>query len=204
MTGLYRGWVFPRLCHLGLRGRHLGRLRRAALAAAAGRVLEVGVGTGLNLGCYPPAVERVVGIDPNAGMLALAAGRAAAHPVELRPGRAEALPFPEAAFDTVVTTWTLCSVEDPAAALVEIHRVLAPGGHFLFIEHGLSDRPRVARWQRRLTPLQRRVADNCHLDRHLPSLLAASPLASFRVEGAHDPELPRVAGFLYRGEAVRG
>jgi SAM-dependent methyltransferase len=203
--GLYRRWVFPRLCHLSLSGRHFEGLRRELLGAAAGRVLEVGIGTGLNLGYYPPAVERVVGVDPNPGMLALAAQRApaAGRPVELRPGRAEDLPFPDAAFDTVVSTWTLCSVGEPAAALAEIHRVLAPGGSLLFVEHGLSDRPRVARWQRRLTPLQRRVADGCHLDRDFAALLAASPLAPRRLDAAHDPGLPRFAGYLYRGQALR-
>jgi ubiquinone/menaquinone biosynthesis C-methylase UbiE len=203
--GFYHRWLFPRLCHLSLGNEHFAALRRQTLAAARGRVLEVGVGTGLNLVCYPAAVERVVGIDPNPGMLALAARQAARapHPVELAPGSAESLAFPDGSFDTVVSTLTLCSVESPAAALAEIHRVLAPDGRFLFLEHGLADRPRVARWQRRLTPLQRRVGDGCHLDRDVRALVAASPLALAELAAGFDPKMPKLAGYLYRGEAAR-
>jgi ubiquinone/menaquinone biosynthesis C-methylase UbiE len=204
--GFYRHWLFPRLCHRALRGAHFEALRRRTLAPARGRVLEIGVGTGLNLDHYPPAVGEVVGIDPNPGMLELAAEQAARapRPVELAPGRVEALDFADGTFDTVATTWTLCSVDDPARALAEIHRVLVPGGRFLFLEHGLADRPRVARWQRRITPLQRRVGDGCHLDRDFAALLAASPLAVVALDAAFDPELPKLAGFHYRGEAMRG
>jgi ubiquinone/menaquinone biosynthesis C-methylase UbiE len=204
--GFYHRWLFPRLCHLSLGNEHFAGLRRRTLAAARGRVLEVGVGTGLNLACYPAAVDAVVGIDPNPGMLALAAKQAARAPmpVELAPGRVESLAFPDGSFDTVVSTVTLCSVESPAAALAEIHRVLAPGGRFLFLEHGLADRPRVARWQRRLTPFQRRVGDGCHLDRDVRQLLAASPLVLDRLDAGFDPKMPKLAGYLYRGEAVRG
>lgn len=203
--GFYHRWLFPRLCHLSLRNEHFTELRRRTLAAARGRVLEIGVGTGLNLACYPAAVDEVVGIDPNPGMLALAAKRAARapRPVELAPGNAESLPFPDASFDTVVSTVTLCSVASPAAALAEVHRVLAPGGRFLFLEHGLADRPRVARWQRRLTPLQRRVGDGCHLDRDFGALLAASPLAVDELDAGFDPEMPKLAGYFYRGAAAR-
>lgn len=203
--GFYRHWLFPRLCHRALATRHFAALRRRTLAPARGRVLELGVGTGLNLACYPEAVEAVVGVDPNPGMLELAAPAAARapRPVELVAGRAEALDFPDGSFDTVVSTVTLCSVDDPARALAEAHRVLAPGGRFLFLEHGLADLPRVARWQRRLTPLQRRMGDGCHLDRDFAALLAASPLAVESLDAGFDPELPRLAGYLYRGEAAR-
>jgi ubiquinone/menaquinone biosynthesis C-methylase UbiE len=204
--GFYKRWLFPRLCHLSLRNEHFTALRRQTLAPARGRVLEVGVGTGLNLACYPAAVDEVVAIDPNPGMLALAAKQAAAAPmpVELAPGHAESLALPDGSFDTVVSTLTLCSVGSPAAALDEIARVLAPGGRFLFLEHGLADRPRVARWQRRITPIQRRVGDGCHLDRDFRALLAASPLAVDSLDAGFDPKMPKLAGYLYRGVAVRG
>lgn len=208
--GFYHRWLFPRLCHLSLGSEHFARLRRRALAAARGRVLEIGVGTGLNLPLYPPAVEAVTAVDPNPGMLDLAARQATAaraaapsRPVELAPGDAESLGFPDGSFDTVVSTLTLCSVGDPAAALAEAHRVLAPGGVFLFLEHGLADRPRVRRWQRRLTPLQRRVGDGCHLDRDFAALLAASPLAVEELDAGFDPDMPKLAGYLYRGTARR-
>lgn len=204
--GFYHRWLFPRLCHLSLGNEHFAGLRRRTLAASRGRVLEIGVGTGLNLECYPASVDAVVGIDPNPGMLALAAKQAARapQPVELAPGSAESLPFPDGSFDTVVSTVTLCSVESPAAALTEVHRVLMPGGRFLFLEHGLADRPRVARWQRRVTPLQRRLGDGCHLDRDFRALLAASPLAVDELDAGFDPQMPKLAGYLYRGAAIRG
>lgn len=180
-------------------------LRRRTLASAHGRVLELGVGTGLNLGCYPASVEAVVGIDPNPGMLELAARQAerSPRPVELVPGRAESLPYADGSFDTAVSTVTLCSVADPAAVLVEVHRVLAPGGRLLFLEHGLADRPRIARWQRRLTPLQRRLGDGCHLDRDFASLFAASPFTVDQLDSGFDPRMPKLAGYFYRGAAVR-
>ena len=203
--GFYHRWLFPRLCHLSLRNRHMADLRRGALAAARGRVLEIGVGTGLNLDHYPPEVAEMVGLDPNPGMLELAARQAARAPmpVELKPGDAERLPFPDGSFDTVVSTLTLCSVPDPARALAEVERVLAPGGRFLFLEHGLAERPRVARWQRRLTPLQRRVGGGCHLDRDFAALLATSPLDVERLDAGFDAEMPKLAGYLYQGEARR-
>jgi ubiquinone/menaquinone biosynthesis C-methylase UbiE len=209
--GFYRRWLFPRLCHLSLGSEQFSRLRRRTLAAARGRVLEIGVGTGLNLPLYPPAVDAVTGVDLNSGMLELAKRQVAAAreaapswPVEVAVGDAESLDFPDGSFDTVVSTLTLCSVGDPAAALAEAHRVLAPGGVFLFLEHGLADRPRVARWQRRLTPFQRRVGGGCHLDRDFAALLAASPLAVEELDAGFDPEMPKLAGYLYRGRAGRG
>ena len=239
--GLYRQWLFPRLCHLAMSSAHLGALRRSVLAEASGEVLELGFGTGLNLPHYPATVRAVTGVDPNPGMERLArqkragggrhgggrpgSGRPSSGrpgsgrhrsggeppgdgdggpPVRLELGRAEELPFDDASFDTVVSTWTLCSVDDPARSLAEVARVLRPGGRFLFLEHGLSDEPRVARWQRRLTPLQRRVADGCHLDRDFAALLAASPLAADRLERFYEPKTPKVAGYLYRGAAHRG
>lgn len=164
------------------------------------------MGTGLNLDCYPPPVEAVTGIDPNPGMLELAARQAerSPRPVELVPGRAESLPCADRSFDTVVSTATLCSVADPTAALAEAHRVLAPGGRLLFLEHGLADRLCIARWQRRLTPLQRRLGDGCHLDRDFAALFAASPFTIDQLEAAFDPRMPKLAGYFYRGTALRG
>jgi len=204
------GWwsrhVFPRLCHLSMRGEKVfGPLRREALADASGRVLEIGLGTGLNLPYYPPAVDSVDGVDPNPGMerIARRALGEASFPVELHLAGAERLPFADSSFDTAVSTWTLCSVADVPAALAEIARVLRPGGRFLFLEHGRSHEPRVARWQRRLTPIQRRVADGCHLDRDFERLVGESPLAVDRVDRFYAPDLPKLAGYLYRGMAVR-
>lgn len=204
--GFYRNWLFPRFCHRALGAGHFTELRRRTLASARGRVLELGVGTGLNLDCYPPSVEAIVGIDPNPGMLELAERQAERSPqaVELATGRAESLPYPDGSFDTVVSTITLCSVADPAAVLDEAHRVLAAGGCLLFLEHGLADDPGIARWQRRLTPLQRRLGDGCHLDRDFAALFAASPFAVDWLDAGFKPRMPKLAGYFYRGAAVRG
>lgn len=198
-------WVFPRLCHAALSSGRFERYRRELLATATGRVLELGSGTGLNLPHYPGRVVRVDGVDPNPGMHGLARRRAAEVPqeVELHETRAEELPFDDATFDTAVSTWTLCSVDDVDRVLAEVHRVLKPGGRLLFVEHGRAPEEGVARWQRRLTPLQRRVADGCHLDRDFGARLLASPLEPIREERFYDAETPKLAGFLYRMAAIK-
>ncbi len=206
--GFWSEWVFPRLCHRTLKGSAFRDLRRDLLSGARGRVLELGSGTGLNFPLYPRAVDHVDALDPNPGMHELArrtlkeAG-ALGHRVELHEGRGEALPFPEGVFDTVVSTWTLCSVGEPARVLAEAHRVLVPGGRLLLLEHGSSHEPKVARWQRRLTPIQRRVADGCHLDRDFSSLLTASPLEIRDEERFYLDDAPKIAGYHYRIRAER-
>jgi ubiquinone/menaquinone biosynthesis C-methylase UbiE len=190
-----------------MRSRHVAAERRLALAGAAGEVLEIGFGTGLNLPFYPEGrVTALAALEPNPGMTRLAhRGIAeASFPVALVAERAEALPFDAGRFDCVVSTWTLCSIPAPQRALAEVARVLKPGGRFLFLEHGLAERPRVRRWQRRLTPLQRRIADGCHLDRDFGALVEASDLALDRLERYRLDSLPTLASQLYRGEAIRG
>ena len=198
-------WALPRLCHKALSSRDFMELRRSVVGRAAGRVLELGSGTGLNLGLYPPAVDSVDGVDPNPGMHEMARRRLgrSARPVELHEARGEALPFDDGRFDTVVSTWTLCSVGEPRRVFDEVHRVLRPGGRLLLIEHGLSHEPGVARWQHRLTPLQKRVADGCHLDRDIAALLTASRLEVTEEERFYADKSPKIAGYLYRMEAVR-
>jgi SAM-dependent methyltransferase len=148
--------------------------RRKVIPQAAGRVLEIGIGTGLNLRFYDPRkLETLVGIDPAREMHPLATRRSlqAGVPVDLRAATAERLPFDAASFDCVVCTFTLCSVSDPAATLAEMRRVLRPGGQLLFAEHGLAPDASVARWQHRLDPYWSRIAGGCHLTREVPLLL---------------------------------
>lgn len=200
---IYRHHLFPRLCHLALRDEETARRRREALAGLAGEVLEIGFGTGLNLACYPEAVTRVVGVEPNPGMRRLAARQvaAASQVVEVVQDRAEALRFADASFDAAVSTFTLCSLLDPALALAELRRVLRPGGVFAFLEHGLAPDPKVARWQRRLTPLQRLIGDGCHLDREIGELIAGSGFTIEQLETGYQPGGPKVASYVYRGLA---
>jgi ubiquinone/menaquinone biosynthesis C-methylase UbiE len=200
--GLYDRFILPRLLDLVMRSNRLERYRQRAIAAARGLVLEIGVGSGLNLALYGAAVERLCAIDPAPALLRLARARAgdALIPVSLVRVSGEHLPFADAVFDTVVTTWTLCSIADPIAALSEARRVLKPGGCLVFVEHGLSPEPRVARFQHGLTPCWKHIAGGCHLDRKIDDLLRA---AGFRLDTLETGYMrgPRAWTFMYQGRA---
>ena len=177
-------------------------LRRQVVPQAQGRVLEIGIGTGLNLPFYDRRkVSALVGIDPAEQMHRLARRRSerAGLPVELLPLSADRLPLPSASFDSVVCTFTLCSVPDPAAALAEMRRVLRPGGRLLLAEHGLSPQPRVARWQHRLEPAWSRIAGGCHLTRDVPRLLREAGFGA-ALDSAYFAR-PHVMGYGYWGHA---
>ena len=200
--GIYGDHVFPRLMDWGMRS--LADLRVETLSFAQGRVLEVGFGTGLNLPHYPQSVSSLVALDPLDALAERVSRRIAscAFPVERMGRRADdTLPFEDGEFDTVVTTWTLCSIDDALRGLGEMRRVLRPGGLYLFIEHGRSERPGVARWQRRLNPIQRRIGCGCRLDRPIDELVRKagfeiSDLARFKARG------PRILAGMYRGIAL--
>ncbi len=201
---LYRDHLLPRLIHGVMRDPRFLPLRRELVAGACGRTLEIGIGSGPNLPLYDPGrVEAVVGIDPSAALLRLARRRSEGlpFPVWLVRATAERLPFADAAMDSVVSSWTLCSIPDLDAALAEIGRVLRPGGRFLFVEHGLAREPGVARWQRRLTPLWRRLAGGCHLDRSVAERLAAAGFRIGSLETGYMLAGPRLFTYHYRGEA---
>ena len=178
----YDRWILPTILDFAMRQPQLEKYRREVVAAASGRVLEVGVGSGLNFPLYGKQVEMVFGIDPSPGLLAIARRRADAAGVraELLQGSATAIPLADNTVDTVVMTWTLCSISDPLAALREMRRVLKPSGKLLFVEHGLSPEPRVERWQHRLTPIWCHVAGGCHLDRKMDDLISSGGLRSER------------------------
>lgn len=184
--------------------RQMNELRPEALEGAEGEVLEVGFGTGLNLPVYPPSVKKVVGLDPNAadGLPALEERvRAAPFEVERCSLRADgALPFDAGRFDTVVTTWTLCSIPDHRRALEEMRRVLRPGGRYLFIEHGRAPTEGTARWQDRVNPLWRRFTGGCNMNRPIDRLVQEAGfelagLERFRHTG------PALLAHMYRGTA---
>ena len=202
--GLYKKLVVPRLIDLAMSDSRLAVYRQITIEAARGRVLEIGVGSGLNLPLYGAAVDRVCGIDPALELLDLACKRMAdAHvPVSLVRASAEQLPFVDAAFDTLVMTWTLCSIPNPSAALAEMRRVLKPGGRLLFVEHGVSHEPGVIRWQHRLTPCWKRIGGGCQLDRKMDDLIRA---AGFRVNALQTGYMkgPKPWTFLYQGAATK-
>jgi ubiquinone/menaquinone biosynthesis C-methylase UbiE len=203
---LYSRYLLPILIDRAMSHPAAAAQRSPLLARAAGRVLELGFGTGLNLPHYPPGVRSVTAVDPNPGVARLARRRIAASPIPVdyvASTDERTIDAPAASFDTAVCTWTLCSVADPATTLSELHRLLRPGGLFLFIEHGLSPAPKIAKWQHRLTPIQKRLAGNCHLDRDVEALLQASPLTPETCETFYLPDTPRLLGYTYRGSAVR-
>ena len=201
--GLYRRYVFPRLMNRMMSTEIEARYRPLALQGARGAVLEIGFGTGLNLPHYPPGVTHITAVEPNPGMRTMAERQIAASriPVEYRQQDGQRLSAPDASFDSAVSTWTLCSIPDVAQALREVHRVLKPDGEFFFIEHGLSPDADVRRWQRRLTPLQRKLAAGCHLDRDIRGLIAAAGFELLEHEEWYADQVPKTMGYMYRGRA---
>jgi ubiquinone/menaquinone biosynthesis C-methylase UbiE len=203
-VGFYVERVLPRLTNAMLGSRSLGKFRARVASGLEGEVLEIGFGSGLNVPHYPAAVTRVLAVDPSALARDLAAERIAASsvPVDHVGLDGERLPLPDASVDHALTTWTLCSIPDVELALREIHRVLRPGGELHFIEHGLSPDATVARWQHRLTPIQRRVAGGCHLNRDVGRLIRQSPLEVVRL-ASYYLHRPRPYGYTYEGVAVK-
>ena len=184
----------------------LREMRRETLAAASGRTIDVGAGTGANLGLYPEAVTELVLAEPDPHMTKRLRRRMAEEgsSAELVEAPAERLPFEDASFDTVVFTLVLCTVPDPRAALAEAARVLKPSGRLLFVEHVRAEDPGLARWQDRLERPWRFCADGCHCNRDTVATMEASPLRVEKVERAELPKSPPITKPLVRGTAVLG
>lgn len=199
---IYSTHILARLTNLAMRQEQLLPYRRRVVADARGIVLEIGIGSGLNLALYPDEVRRVIGVDPSPGLLRLAAeaSHSPAPETELIEATAEDLPLEDRSVDCAVATWTLCSVSDPRRALAEIRRVLKPGGIFGFVEHGLAPHPRIRRWQHWLTPIWSRCAGNCHLDRPTASLVEESGFRIDRLETGYASG-PKPMVFMYEGLA---
>lgn len=200
---VYSRYVFPYLLDALMRQPAFTAARHELLQSVQGEVLEIGFGTGLNLAHYPSAVTRLTTIDVNPGVHRLADKRLqqSSMSVDHRILNGESLPMADASFDAVVSTWTLCSIAHVDQALLEIRRVLRADGRFYFVEHGLSPDPGVARWQHRLTPVQKCIADGCHLNRDMLALVRA---AGFRVERCRQflaDGVPAVGNFMTLGVA---
>jgi ubiquinone/menaquinone biosynthesis C-methylase UbiE len=200
--GLYQHWILPALIDLAMRNKRLRPYRERIAGAAEGRVLEIGIGSGLNLPFYPPGSE-IFGLDPSPQLLTRT--RRKAHSttghVQLLSGSAEHIPLADRSVDTIVSTWTACSIPDVAAALAEMRRVLRPGGRLLFVEHGRAPELGVARWQDRLTPLWRRLSGGCHLNRKIDDLFVDARFRIDRLQTGYMPG-PRIMTFLYEGAAT--
>lgn len=193
-------WLLDAACGI----RAVRRQREKIVPLAQGRVLEIGIGTGLNAAHYRrERISTIVGLDPALQMHALAQRRIAQAqlPVELVGLSAEKIPLPDASFDTVLVTYTLCTIPDPLGALREMRRVLKPGGHLLFCEHGRAPDESVRRWQDRLTPWWKPLAGGCHLNRDIPALLREAGFRSDDLEQMYLPG-PRPLTYNYWGSAV--
>jgi ubiquinone/menaquinone biosynthesis C-methylase UbiE len=197
----YHERILPHLIQMSMKQERFEPYRRRAVSAARGRVLEIGVGSGLNLPLYASGT-RVVGLDPSATLLSMAREATAdrAQSIELIEGSAQSLPLTDREFDTVVTTWTLCSIPDLPKALAEVRRVLKADGKLVFAEHGRAPEANVMRWQNALTPVWKRIGGGCHLNRPIDQLIAA---AGFRVDRLKTGYMkgPKPMTFMYEGEA---
>jgi ubiquinone/menaquinone biosynthesis C-methylase UbiE len=200
----YERHVLPWLVDMACGVRPVRRQRQKVVPLAQGRVLEIGIGTGLNLEHYDKArIRQIVGLDPGLEMhpQARRRSRRAGIEVELVGLSAERIPYEDASFDTVLVTFSLCTITEPVDALKEMRRVLKPGGRLIFCEHGLAPDVAVRRWQRRLTPLWSKLAGGCHLDRDIPRLLQE---AGFRADDLQQMYLPgpRALTYNYWGTAA--
>lgn len=186
-------------------GEEFLRLRRELLASTHGEVLELGIGTGLNLPHYPETVTELHAVDPAQLLPKTVAARSAclSFPVRIQKGTAETLPHADQRFDYVVSTWTLCTIPGPVLALQEVGRVLKPGGRFLFLEHGLSDDRKIAGWQDRLNPIQNVIGCGCNLNRQIDRLIIQSGLRIVHLDRFSMQGVPRLAGEMYQGTATK-
>ena len=201
--GFYARHVFPHIINMAMKNKDATRLREAWVPQARGEVLEIGIGSGLNLPFYSSEVQHVVGVEPSLALQEMAAKRAATGHTRvnfLLQSADEPLPLPDESIDTIVMTWTLCSIPNAPKALAEMKRVLKPDGRLLFIEHGRAPKPNVVAWQDRLTPIWKRIGGGCRLNRKIDELITA---AGFQIGGLKTYYLPgpRPMTYTYQGFA---
>jgi ubiquinone/menaquinone biosynthesis C-methylase UbiE len=200
--GFYQDRIVPLLINWSMRQKDLATYRNRIVSAAEGRVLEIGIGSGLNLPFYSSNARQVIGLDPSPKLLAMArrASRSDSRSVEFIEGSAESIPLENASADTIVTTWTLCSIPDALRALRDMRRVLRPGGRLLFVEHGLAPDPNVIWWQDRLTPVWKRLGGGCHLNRAIGTLIEGAGFQFDRLQTGYMGG-PKPMTFMYEGSA---
>jgi ubiquinone/menaquinone biosynthesis C-methylase UbiE len=201
--GFYAQYVLPRLIDVVMRNRETARLRATWIPHARGEVLEVGIGSGLNLPFYSSEVRHIYGVDPSAELQRMARKRAAREPTSvefLSQSAEEPLAFATESIDTIVLTWTLCSIANAPKALEQMKRVLKTSGRLIFLEHGRAPDPGVVVWQDRLTPIWKRIAGGCHLNRKVDALILAAGFRIVELQTCYLPG-PRPMTYTYQGFA---
>jgi len=204
--GLYAKYVLPPLIDLAMRNKDTARLRAECVPRACGEVVEIGIGSGLNLPFYSSDVQHVYGVDPSVELQQMARKRSAMERIKVEfisQSAEEPLPLIDASIDTVVLTWTLCSIPDALRALQQMKRILKPSGHLIFVEHGRSGDPGVEVWQDRITPLWKRIGGGCHLNRKIDDLIEAAGFQIVELKTLYLPG-PRLMTYTYQGIAQPG
>jgi ubiquinone/menaquinone biosynthesis C-methylase UbiE len=204
-VGVYSKYLLPRILDLAMRNKETARLRAAWIPHARGDVLEVGIGSGLNLPFYSRDVQRVYGVEPSVELQRMASKKALTESIKVEfflQSAEERLPLPDASIDTAVLTWTLCSIADAPKALQQVNRVLRMNGRLIFVEHGRSPDVGVAVWQERITPLWKRVSGGCHLNRKIDELISAAGFRMSKLNTCYLPG-PRPMSYTYQGFAER-
>ena len=197
----YNHVILPKLCDFAMGNKELVPYRKRVIGAAEGRVVEIGVGSGRNLPFYGPSAKEILALEPAPKLVAMA--RRASHramPINFIEASAEAIPLDDHSADTVVTTWTLCSIPHAARALAEMRRILRPGGKLLFAEHGLAPDESVRRWQNFLTPAWKRIGGGCHLNRPIRTMIESSGFQIDRLDTGYIRG-PKSMTFMYEGSA---
>jgi len=202
-VGIYAKYVLPRVIDLSMRNKETARVRGEWVPHARGDVLEIGIGSGLNLPFYSGEVGRVYGVEPSPELQKLARKRSIGKAIDVElfsQSAEEPIPLRDQSVDTVVMTWTLCSIADPARALQQMKRVLKPSGRMIFVEHGRAPDSGVATWQDRLTPLWKHIGGGCHLNRKIDDLILKAGFVIDELRTTYLPG-PRPMTFIYQGFA---
>lgn len=205
MANIYEQWVLPRLVAIACGNKSLAPLRERVCKSLHGNIIEIGFGSGSNIVHYPSAVDYVVAVEPSEVAWKLSDKARGGSPVKVVRGSldGEQLTDADASFEGALSTFTLCTIPEPAAALAELHRVLKPGGELHFLEHGLAPDERVQHWQHRIEPAQKLLAGGCHLTRSNESMIQDAGFRIIELDSFYQPGAPRFEGALSLGMAVR-
>ncbi|MDP6114706.1 MAG: class I SAM-dependent methyltransferase [Planctomycetota bacterium] len=203
--GLYADYIFPLCCDTLMSAPDLQRIRKQALENVSGEILEIGFGTGLNLPHYPAEVGKITTVEVSKGMNRKALKRIEDSGIEVDSKilDGKSLPMVDESFDCIVVTWTLCSIREIDSAMIEMHRVLRPGGRLVFVEHGLSNEARIQRWQNFFTPFQKIFAVGCHLNRDMKAIIEKPGFSFENLQEFYLDNAPKPLGYTYQGVAVK-